>query len=47
MRAAMEAKKGAPVYSLHPPTTAILPAWPLYFSAAQAEWRGHGEWLLL
>ena len=35
LRAAMDAKKGAPVYSLHPPTTAILPACPLYLSAAR------------
>jgi hypothetical protein len=27
--AAMAAKKGAPVYSAHPPTTPIFPAWPL------------------
>ena len=33
-RAEKEAKKGAPVYSLHPPMVPILPACPLYFSAA-------------
>lgn len=41
----MAAKYGAPVYSLQPPMTAILPAWPLYFSAAQGRGsRGSGRW---
>jgi hypothetical protein len=33
LSAAMAAKKGAPVYSRQPPTTATRPAWPLCLEA--------------
>jgi hypothetical protein len=32
LSAEMAAKKGAPVYSSHPPTTATRPAWPFLFA---------------
>ena len=33
----MDAKKGAPVYSLHPPMVPTSPAWPLDFSPAATQ----------
>ena len=35
VRADMAAKKGAPVYSRHPPSTPTFPAWPFHASAVR------------